>query len=53
MLLCVKGSPLRVLMAVPDTQGQGVIFKLAIDSYKMPGYEIWESFTRGKKLPRE
>lgn len=38
-------------MAVPDTSGQGVILKLAIDSYKMPGYEIWESFTRGKNFP--
>lgn len=51
MLLCIKGSSFHVPMAVPDTWGQGVIFKLAIDSYKMPGYEIWESFTRGKNFP--
>lgn len=37
--------------AVPGTQGQGVILKLAIDSCKMPGYEIWESFSRGENFP--
>lgn len=36
-------------MALPDSSGQGVIFKLTIDSYKMLDYEMLESSTsKGK-----